>query len=150
MGWRKYRIVLLLFIIICSSCFADDAISISECKFTETGLMVNIQFSGFMMDTVSTVELQYLDSEEIIHFEESAIKVSKGSSELVLDIDATGKKILTNKEYELVIKIPGGFIVARIFIGNPVSAINEVYNFPGDAYKSVRIIIFRSFFIIGM
>lgn len=150
MGWRKYRLVLWFCVIVCFSCVTDNEISISECNFTETGFNVTIKSSSFVINTISSVELQVFGSKETILFEENTIRLSKSNSKLILDIDATGKRIPTNIDYELIVKIPGGFIVARIFIGNPVTPIMEVYDFPGEAYKSVKIIVFDSFYVYGM
>jgi hypothetical protein len=143
MGSRKLLIVLIFFVF-SSICYANDEVQIINCVLTEDALVVEIVIKNIIIYKITDVHIDYKNISKSVLFEPEEIKYNRETNtKIVINLSMTDKFLYTNEEAELCIKISGGYIIGDIFIGNPISKIEPFYTFPSKAYERVRIIIMK-------
>jgi hypothetical protein len=148
MGSRKLLIFLFFFSII-PFCNAKGNITITESRITERGISISIILSDCMLSSISNIELFDEGVFNGILIENNNLNIEYTDIGINLNVDLYGIKLYMNKRYKLLIRFPGGWISANVFIGNPVSKINEYYEFPLIVTPNIKIVILEQNYLLG-
>ena len=146
MGKRKYRVILLLFVVfLFFGCIQTKNMTISNCSIQKESIGINIDCSNFNQ---RINEVSLTNDECYYVFDMEDIDCKQSNNRLLIKLDCSNKKIKTNQEYRLTLRFPGGYAYANIFFGNPIKKIGE--NYPCEDFKHIRILIFDQSAIIGI
>jgi hypothetical protein len=150
MGSKKLLVFLAFSLFIIATCYANEKMEISNCHLNEDSIIVEIDLENVIVYDIMDVRINYCNIIKSILFEPEEIIYTKTNTNITIRLDIKNKILYTNEEAELIIKISGGFINGRIFIGNPISRIEPFYIFPSNAYERVRIIILNQYYVYRM
>ncbi len=150
MGKRKYRLIIIclsnfLFHSVLISCVLQKKINITNMSIENNKITINLNCKNFAQkinEVIIDNDNDYLvfEKEDIIN------KITKNT--ITVELNCTNKTLNTNNEYTLHLRFSGGYAVAKIFIGNPIEKIPDI--FPCNDYEKIRIIILEQSSVIGI
>jgi hypothetical protein len=149
MDTNKLLASLLLFPLYFSCKAEEKKIIINNCNLVENGIEISIDLINFKLYHISNVEIIETDDLGAILIETDDIAIETNDNRIKLHLNLNEKRLFMNKSYKLLIRFPGGYTVADMFIGNPISKINEYYDFPIIPIPNVKIIIIDQGYLIG-
>lgn len=147
MGKRKYRIALICLgiLLLQTSCIFHKKINISSVSLVDEKISIILNCNNFIPN-INEVIIE--NEDEYIIFEKECINEKITKKQKTVELNCANKKIKTNQEYVFYLRFSGGYAIAKIFIGNPLKKIPEI--FPCKNYEEIQVIILDESFAIGI
>lgn len=136
---------MMYLLVILISCSPKKEVSIKNFQLNANGFSIDLDLKNVSITKVLDVRMDYPDGSNSLYFDNEKIKIRQKESGLIIELDAKNMKLVVNETVQLSIKIPGGFIEAKFFIGNQVGDVKPYYLFPAETFDDVRIIILKQY-----
>lgn len=141
MGNRKVRLIFflsldLVMLFFFNSCIYYEELVMENYTIEKESIKISFDCTNFKRE-IKEVTLENENSYYV--FEDNDLSSEIYNNKLYLRIDFSEKEIKSNHEYLMTLRFSGGYKYIKIFLGNPISKISEIY--PCDDFQNIRIIV---------
>lgn len=149
MGTKKYRITTIsftwfLFLLLVISCGLKKRINIINCSLGNDKIKVKLECQNFSQKINEAI---ITNNNDYFVFEEDDIYNVIDKEHIEVELNCSNKEIKMNQEYKITLHFSGGYVSAKIFLGNPIEKIPEI--FPCNDFEHIQIIVLEKTSLIG-